>query len=565
MVRASTSSLQLQNHGIMADADKRDACRHREKRRREIADALGDGNDASSAWMRDDPSGRFDAGRTPTSSKGNDMLLSLQRMEALLEDNQLGAEASEEEKRRRREEKKRATETEVFQDGYPTHHRHHPHHHHLSHHEAGSLRVLVSNNDQSVKEFRLRPPIRRGANSSAAAGSASIANSNDEKLDSKWYGLSRLQTVEFPTCINHSSFSPNGRHLVCVGDTPDVFLYSVDPITGDLSKICVYTASSDASFSTAWSPDGLRFAVASQDGIISIWDVRSASKIASLSTSQTTTDVRQSGSARVVKWSPRGDLLAFSEHTNYFHVVETTTFTTTQRVKVPSMGSGRNRDGAACDYEGSHNVLDTDYRPREDHSSPSAAGQALLESTSPARFATVARSVSASNAANTSRPWSNARRYRDIGNSGSNRSPLDRALLPDWSNNRRGSSTNASATRSNAEVYIDNGPPRISTRDASTSTTTSTTTTSPSTPMNGVSDTGDSTTATNIRSGQESTDPSSSMLFRTVDSIMATFENEVGVSRGSNIWSMGGLSRRMHRSDDGIDISGMTWDPDGEF
>lgn len=37
-----------------------------------------------------------------------------------------------------------------------------------------------------------------------------------------------------------ASFSPDGRHLVSVGDTPDVFLYSVDPVSGELAQITIY-------------------------------------------------------------------------------------------------------------------------------------------------------------------------------------------------------------------------------------------------------------------------------------------------------------------------------------
>jgi hypothetical protein len=118
---------------------------------------------------------------------------------------------------------------------------------------VGSVRVLVSNNDQSVKEFRLRPPTRWRPSSATNSGGV-------ERIESGLPGLSRLQTVEFPTCINHcecfsgakddadqrlistpvASFSPDGRHLISVGDTPEVFLYSVDPVSGDLAQIATY-------------------------------------------------------------------------------------------------------------------------------------------------------------------------------------------------------------------------------------------------------------------------------------------------------------------------------------
>jgi hypothetical protein len=312
----------------------------------------------------------------------------------------------------------------------------------------------------------------------------------------------------------------------------------------------------------------MRFAVASQDGYVSIWDVRSARKIASLQTSQHS-DPRGSGAARVVKWSPRGDLLAFSEHTNYIHVVETTNFTTSQRLKVPVGGSvhqGRNAaavpnhhhrhrlhpepasfanaeveiNGTSSvlhdyDVEGSlHSSTDsTDSPSNTTASTTTTTATSILESTSPSRFVTSGRSSAASIAANNIRPWTSARRYRDIGNTANSRSPLDRALLGDWSDSRRGAS--------HPEVYIDDsGPPS----------------------RHGGS-----------RSSQLApTNSSTTALARTVDDIMANLEDETTTAaaaaanqRGTGIWSLGELTRRIHRSENSIDISGLTWDPDGDY
>ncbi|CEH14271.1 WD40-like repeat containing protein [Ceraceosorus bombacis] len=185
---------------------------------------------------------------------------------------------------------------------------------------SGGAVLFVSNNDQTLRCFRLRP----------GAGSSS-------RIDTGLPGLTRVRTVSFPTAINHSSLSPDGRTLVAVGDTAEVFLYHMST-SGTFDHIKTLMASTDASFSTTWSPDGMKFAVASQDGVISIWDVRSNRCEAQLYTSQ---DAQIGpGAARVVKWSPRGDLLAYTEHENYFHVVETTTFKGTQRISVATP-SGR--------------------------------------------------------------------------------------------------------------------------------------------------------------------------------------------------------------------------------
>nr|CDI56041.1 wd40 repeat-like protein [Melanopsichium pennsylvanicum 4] len=121
--------------------------------------------------------------------------------------------------------------------------------------------------------------------------------------------------------------------MVTVGDTPQVFIHSISP-SGEHMKIATYTASSDACFSTTWSPDASKFAVASQDGVVSVWDVRSSKRLAGVSTSQG--GGGGSGAARVVKWSPCGRYLAFTEHRNFWGVTDAVTFTQTQRIAAPS-------------------------------------------------------------------------------------------------------------------------------------------------------------------------------------------------------------------------------------
>lgn len=183
------------------------------------------------------------------------------------------------------------------------------------------IKLMISNNDQSVKMYNLRPP-----RSTPGSGG---------RIEAGLPGLSRNTTLHFPTAINHSSLSPDHRTLISVGDTPDVFIHNVSR-SGEYTKIATYPASSDACFSTSWSPDGSKFAVASQDGIVSVWDVRSSRRLAALSTSQASM-TSGNGAARVVKFSPCGKYIAFTEHRNYFHVSDTVTFTDTQRMAVPSM------------------------------------------------------------------------------------------------------------------------------------------------------------------------------------------------------------------------------------
>lgn len=77
-------------------------------------------------------------------------------------------------------------------------------------------------------------------------------------------------------------------------------------------------ASNDAGFSCAWNQSSEKFAVASQDGFVSVWDIRSTEKLAKIPSSQVKSankNPQVKGACRCVKFSPSGsmDLLAFSE------------------------------------------------------------------------------------------------------------------------------------------------------------------------------------------------------------------------------------------------------------
>ncbi|GAA5832740.1 hypothetical protein JCM11251_005746 [Rhodosporidiobolus azoricus] len=155
------------------------------------------------------------------------------------------------------------------------------------------------------------------------------------------------EDIRLRTAVNHCSVSPDGRRMVAVGDTNEVFMYDCRTSGYELAQC--FEASSDASFSTDWSSDGVTFSVASQDGFVHVYDVRnlpssssSASpltaprKVAELKTSQT----GPAGAARKVKFSPGGarldgGLLAFTEHRNRVHVVDARTFESYQILDVP--------------------------------------------------------------------------------------------------------------------------------------------------------------------------------------------------------------------------------------
>lgn len=163
--------------------------------------------------------------------------------------------------------------------------------------------------------------------------------------------LRRLPEFELslPTAINHTSVSPDGRKMICVGDTNEIFLYSVNN-NGSYTLVHTFKGSQDASFSSDWSGTSDKFAVGSQgewfpgpglpsklftanrahnltviDGFLHVYDLRnlppsetsssryaSTRKLATIASSQT----REAGAIRKVKFSPsrtNSELLAFTE------------------------------------------------------------------------------------------------------------------------------------------------------------------------------------------------------------------------------------------------------------
>lgn len=432
-----------------------------------------------------------------------------------------------------------------------------------------TIRLMISNNDRSLKAFRLRPPTRNRTTQNECVHS--------ERIESGLPGLSRTQIIAFPTCINHSSFSPDGRHVVSVGDTPEVFLFSVHPVTSELNRIATYTASSDASFSTTWSPDGMQFAVASQDGIVSVWDVRSSKKIATLQTTQFS-DLYGAGAARVVKWSPRGDVLAFSEQQNYVHIVDTISFEIVQRIRLPTLSMVNGPWGETNLGRVNHTLHTSDNMDsvlltagaggmtglENDPSSTSTeetipTNEEWLESTSPARFASTNQTSASNEGSNLSRQWPSGRRYRDIGNLHSSRSGLDRALLGDWISARRsplsGPISSSSTLRlgsGGASVAQQRRTIRQSQRDAEEMDIRRTYAEAVSTP------------STNEITWQNEVHNPVMSAVRSVDSIL-TGVGDV-TDRGSGVWSIGpNVGGRLRRRDDSnVEISGLTWDPDGD-
>lgn len=181
---------------------------------------------------------------------------------------------------------------------------------------------------------------------------------NDETI--KIYSLPELillRTLSLPTACNHAAISPDGRNLVAVGDSNEVFLFDIRGQTFTLTH--TFRSTNDAGFSCSWNRFGNGFAVASQDGYVSIFDLRKNQKLISLASKQ---QAPLKGACRCVKFSPTGpiDLLMFSEHVNYVHVVDARTFLDRQILRVSPLGIDQHVAGVTFTPESKSLLIGTD-------------------------------------------------------------------------------------------------------------------------------------------------------------------------------------------------------------
>ncbi|KAI8142804.1 WD40-repeat-containing domain protein [Fennellomyces sp. T-0311] len=167
-------------------------------------------------------------------------------------------------------------------------------------------RLIVSNNDATIRIFSIP-------------------------------GLQLLQTIPFNVAVNHTSVSPDGRKMIVVGDDKKVHLFAVTP-GGRYDVVASMCASKDANFSVSWTSNSDKYAVASQDGTVHVWDIRHRDPIYCFGGVGTSSITK--GAIRCVKFtqSRAVDLLAYSEHVSHVHIVDARTFDTQQTIRVGPAG-----------------------------------------------------------------------------------------------------------------------------------------------------------------------------------------------------------------------------------
>ncbi|KAL0141522.1 WD40-repeat-containing domain protein [Mucor lusitanicus] len=148
-------------------------------------------------------------------------------------------------------------------------------------HLNGETRLLVSNNDASIRVFSVPD-------------------------------LELIDTLEFRTAVNHN----------LLGDDNRVQLFNVTN-SGHYELATTMAVSRDANFSVAWNHSSEKFAVSSQDGSVHVWDIRSRNPL-----------------ARFAGLHPSITKGAARCHVSHIHIVDARTFDGQQTLRVGSMFVG---------------------------------------------------------------------------------------------------------------------------------------------------------------------------------------------------------------------------------
>ncbi|KAF7727500.1 hypothetical protein EC973_007478 [Apophysomyces ossiformis] len=127
-----------------------------------------------------------------------------------------------------------------------------------------------------------------------------------------------------------ASTSPDGRKMVCVSDTGNVYLYDIR--ASDYQLMATMKASEEAAQCCGWNQSSEIFAVTSQDGYVNVWDIRHTQKLCQLGSAETRNTRK---AARSIQFSKGPlDLLAYTEHVSHVNIVDTRTFESRQVVRL---------------------------------------------------------------------------------------------------------------------------------------------------------------------------------------------------------------------------------------
>jgi WD40 repeat protein len=146
--------------------------------------------------------------------------------------------------------------------------------------------------------------------------------------------MRHITNIETQVAVNYCSTSLDGKYLAAVGDDTFILVFDIRSSYRNIFKLEEFK---DGGFSCSFNSACNLLAAASQDGSVLVWDLRKIKDpLVKLEAKQKT----PKGACRCLKFSPTNgvDLLAFSEHVNYFHLVDTRNFTDIQQIRVARYG-----------------------------------------------------------------------------------------------------------------------------------------------------------------------------------------------------------------------------------
>lgn len=144
--------------------------------------------------------------------------------------------------------------------------------------------------------------------------------------------MNHTGSLNLGTSANYCSVSRDGRFLAAVGDSYETFLYDYQ----NLKKIHIFKEFKDYGFSCAFDSSSNYLASSSQDGSTIVIDIRKGKVLKTFKSLQK----GAKGAFRCVRFSQVFgiDLMAFSEHTKYLHIVDTRNFNDEQILEIDQTG-----------------------------------------------------------------------------------------------------------------------------------------------------------------------------------------------------------------------------------
>ncbi|PVV02366.1 hypothetical protein BB560_003187, partial [Smittium megazygosporum] len=137
--------------------------------------------------------------------------------------------------------------------------------------------------------------------------------------------------ISFGIPINFASISPDNSKMAAVGDSGDVFI--LNRRGNSFEKIHTLEVTGTSSFACDWNHSSTLICAGSDEGFVTVWDIRNLKPITSFETTRVGEILMP---CRNIKFSKRRsvDLLAVGEEDRYVNLIDTRTFRAQQIIDI---------------------------------------------------------------------------------------------------------------------------------------------------------------------------------------------------------------------------------------